>query len=234
MSIVVTPTETALIEALRQAGVEPILEPLLVGDAHIRDTAGDLKYIFERKAKGDLDASIKDHRYSEQKTRLFETGLPRKSIVYIIEQLSIPKDPTTHKRIWSAMCNTQHRDKCTVFQTRSISETAAYLIAMASSVNKFPTDLDSTDQTTSGITVNIKKRQVTKEDWFKYSLTLIPRCSPTIADTIVSKYASLSSLYSEIKNNDDQCLANLTYGANNRKIGKKLSSDICEIILNNF
>ena len=191
MSIVVTPGETVLIDAFQKANTEITIENLLVGDVHIRK--GDqTMYIFERKAKGDLDASIKDGRYHEQKSRLLDTGVPRKNIVYIIEQLAKPCNAASHKRVWSAICNTQHRDGFTVFQTKNIAETVDYLVAMTASVNKFEAIEDSNP--TDEVNIHIKKRQVTQEEWFKYSLALVPKCSLSIAKVITSKYPNMTAL----------------------------------------
>lgn len=234
MSIIVTPGETALLQAFNDAGINVTTENLLVGDIHIRK--GDQTvYIFERKAKGDLDASIKDGRYREQKSRLIETGIPRKNIVYIIEQLSKPRGAGADKRVWSAICNSQHRDGFTVFQTKNVAETVVYLQSMASSVEKFTALEDS--KVSDEVNVNIKKRQVTKEDWFKYSLTLIPKCSLSIAEIIVSKYSSMGELMEEITTTEPpnmNCLADLKHGASQRRIGKKLSNDICQCVYDNY
>ena len=231
MAIVVTPGETVLIDALQKATVQITIENLLVGDIHIRK--GDQTvYIFERKAKGDLDASIKDGRYHEQKSRLLETGIPRKNIVYIIEQLAKPRNDAAHKRVWSAICNTQHRDGFTVFQTKNVADTVDYLVSMATSVNKFEAIEDSNP--IDEVNINIKKRQVTQEEWFKYSLTLVPKCSLNIAKVITSKYPNMTSLISAIELEGMVCLSNFKHGNSQRRIGKKLSEEICAVVLNNY
>ncbi len=231
MSIVVTPGETALLDAFAKAGIEVITENLLVGDAHIRK--GDQTvYIFERKAKGDLDASIKDGRYREQKSRLLETGVPRKNIVYVIEQLTKPRGDSVYKRVWSAICNSQHRDGFTVFQTKNADDTVDYLVGMARSVEQFTSIKDS--NTTDEVNVNIKKRQVAQEDWFRYSLTLIPKCSLSIAEVITGEYPTMTALITAVEEDGEVCLANLKHGASQRRIGNKLSTEICETIVNNY
>lgn len=230
MSIVVTPGETTLLDAFKKAGIEVIVENLLVGDAHIR-RGDETVYIFERKAKGDLDASIKDGRYREQKSRLIQTGIARKNIVYIIEQLSKPRDKGAHKRVWSAICNCQHRDNFTVFMTRTVTETMDYLVGMAASVEKF---VDSVEKVDTEVNINIRKRQVSLEEWFMYSLTLIPKCSLNIAGIITKEYTTLTSLIEAIESDGMDCLADIKHGDSQRRIGKKLSNDICTTILNNY
>jgi ERCC4-type nuclease len=230
--IVVTPGETALLSALNDAGIEVTVENLHVGDIHIRDGETTL-YIFERKAKGDLDASIKDGRYREQKSRLIETGLPRRNIIYIIEQLSKPRDEPAARRVWSAMCNTFHRDLFSVFQTKSIAETVRYLQTMEASVEKFKMD-DAKEEPSTDVNINIKKRSVATNDWFMYSLTLIPKCSLSIAGVITGVYPKASALKEVIDERGVKCLADLRHGKSSRRIGDKLSTDICETILSNY
>lgn len=223
MSIIITPSETNLIEEFKKQNIPFECENLLVGDIHIKHN-DTVQYIFERKAKGDLDASIKDGRYSEQKTRLCETGLNLKNIVYIIESL---KDPN-EQRLWSAICNTQHRDGFSVFQTKNTAETVKYIAGIATAIKKNePTKAISTEK----VSVDIKKKSVGIDDWFKYSLTLIPRCSLTIASVIVENYPKIGSLITEINQNGIECLSDLKHGSSQRKIGKKLSVDICKTIM---
>jgi len=229
MSIYVTPTEIALIDAFKQRKIEITLEPLLVGDAHIRNDTKTV-YIFERKAKGDLLASIKDGRYHEQKSRLEKTGVPSKNIVYIIEQLSAPKTETERKIIWGAICNTEHRDKFTVFQTRSIDETVDYLAGMSASIIKFP---DKAVLEKKEIDIHIKKHKITPDEWFSCSLALVPGVSLEMAQVITEKYPTFEALLEQIKKNGNECLANLTHGESKRRIGKLLSNRICSFIKSN-
>jgi len=227
MSIIITPSETHLVQEFQKQNIPFECENLLVGDIHIKHN-DTVQYIFERKAKGDLDASIKDGRYSEQKTRLYETGLSLKNIVYIIESL---KDPN-EQRLWSAICNTQHRDGFSVFQTKNISETVKYISGIASAVKK--NEVSKALPNENNVTVDIKKKSVGIDEWFKYSLTLIPRCSISIASVIVEKYPKISNLITEINENGVECLSELKHGASQRKLGKKLSIDICNTITNSY
>lgn len=230
MTLIVTPNETALLNAFKEAGVAVETENLLVGDVQIRK-GEDTVYIIERKAKGDLDASIKDGRYREQKSRLLETGIPRQNIIYLIEQLK-KGSPAVNKRVWSAMTNSQHRDGFTVFQTKNIAETVQYLTSLANSVSQFTAVEDS--KVSNEVNLNIRKRQVSQQDWFKYSLTLIPKCSLAIAEVIVTEYPTLGSLVEELQERGLECLADLKHGETSRRIGNKLSVEICETIAQSF
>jgi ERCC4-type nuclease len=226
MSIIITPNEVSLIEVFKDKNIDYTTENLLVGDVHIKYN-DEIIYIIERKAKADLDASIKDGRYKEQKNRLMETGLPRKNIIYLIEQLKIGNENAS-SRIWSAICNSQHRDGFSVFQTKDIYETVLYITGLANSIKKFGFEKIDTP-----VNVNIKKKSVTT-DWYLYSLTLIPKCSVSIAKVITNEYSTMKSLITAIEEKGDCCLAELRHGASERRIGNKLSQEICKMIYNEF
>jgi ERCC4-type nuclease len=228
MSLIITPGEKALLEEFEKKDITVNIENLLIGDIHLKNKNGELLYIFERKAKTDLDASIKDGRYREQKTRLFATNLPRKNIIYIIENLTLPRDIPGQKRIWSAICNMQHRDGFTVFQTINTAQTATFLLGMLASVEQFePSETVAKDLVP---TVNIKKASVEKGQLLKYTLMLIPRVSEGIANSILENYSSFEELKTALE--DPFILADIRFGASNRRIGKILSNDICEHFLN--
>lgn len=231
MSIVITSTENLLIEAFKQHNINITVDNLLIGDVHIKHN-DKVVYIIERKAKTDLDASIKDGRYKEQKSRLIESGISVKNIIYLIEQLKIPND-LSKSRIWGAICNSQHRDGITVFQTKDINETVVYINTLAKSVEKFPPDelLNKENDSKSNVNVNIKKKTVSEKDWFLHSLTLIPKCSLNIAKVIIETYPTFKTLITAIEENGDTCLADLRHGASQRRLGNKLSQEICNIII---
>lgn len=215
VEIIVTPGENAIINSLQE--FEKInIKPLLVGDIHLLKD-NKCAYIIERKAKDDLNASIKDGRYKEQKSRLIESGLPRKNIIYLIEGLK-----STEKRVWSAICNSQHRDGFTIFMTRTPIESARYISHLANSLRQFDVNHNSE------VNVEIKKKSITINEWFKYSLTLIPRCSLNIAEVIIKEYPTID----ELKKANIDKISNLKHGKCNRRIGTKLATDIYETIVN--
>ena len=62
--------------------IEIIKENIELGDIHI--IYNDIFFIFERKTTGDLQSSIQDGRYKEQKTRML-ANYTQRQISYIIE-----------------------------------------------------------------------------------------------------------------------------------------------------
>ena len=203
MSIIVTPGEKTIIQEFENADIPITIKNLHVGDIHI-EKDGVPVYIFERKAKGDLDASIKDGRYHEQKERLIKTGLPRRQIVYLIEQMTKPRPGPSHTRLWSSICHSMHRDGFTVFATKNPKETVDYILAMKRAIDKFPVyskDAEEPERE-QRITLDIKKRQVTPAEWVEYSLMLIPGVSTNIAKSIVNEYPTLQIFAVRLKRMD--------------------------------
>lgn len=261
ISLVVTPGEKSLIAELNKQGVEFVTENLLVGDIHIRRTLGSggceedestVLFIFERKSKGDLYASIKDGRYREQKARLCETGVPRSRIIYIIENFTAwlaDCDKTAKKAAWSAICNSTTRDGFGVFQTTNVAQTAEYLSCMLESTTKHPlysigesmeSETSASKQSVGDVNVEIKKRAVKPEEWFAYSLTLIPGVSKSIADVIAGHFGSFEELkaaYSESAGKDksnkkeNAVIRDLKHGSAQRRVGEKLEDKVKQYVL---
>lgn len=228
ISVVVNSGEKSLIKSFEKNGTSINVSPLLVGDAHIC-TDDKPVYIFERKAGTDLEASIKDGRYKEQKSRLIKCGIPRKRIVYIIEDLDT-SNQTSFKAAWSAITNMQNRDGFTVFMTRNTRETAHYITSLAVSLMKHPIFEDKVEEDVPKeyVNANIKKSSVTPEEWFRHCLILIPRCSVNVADAILKVYPTRQDLVDAIENQGSKCISEIKHSASNRRIGDVLAKSICE------
>lgn len=227
-SIRVTPGEIVLITALEKKGVQFVKENLLVGDVHICH-GEQAVVVIERKAKGDLAASIKDGRYHEQKSRLFQTGIEPQRIIYIIEKIGVPSNME-----WGAICNTQYRDRCTVFQTKSVEETADYIYYLSRAVEKFREETPGESKTSVQVNVNLKKKSCAPEEWYTTSLTLIPKVSVNVAQVIAERYPKLSELKRALDEQGAEAISELKFGASARRIGEKLAGEIKEFIDLNY
>jgi len=227
MSIYITAGEINLIEAFKQRGEQINVENILIGDILIKNERNDIIYIIERKAKGDLDASIKDGRYKEQKSRLLETNIAKKNIIYLIENLKTNVE--NKSRNWGAVCNTFHRDGCSIFQTKNIEESVDFLLYLAKSVSKFPNS-EKMVSNNEPVNINIKKKTVAPEDWLLYSLSLIPKCSIQISKSIINEYKSYGELYQSAIENGIYFLSEIKINGG-RRIGKKLSEEIYNYIM---
>lgn len=86
-----------------------------------------LDYIVERKRLDDLDASIRDKRFLDQKFRLKRSGV--RKVTYLIEDYGCisTMDEQQHNRMISSITSTQVSDGFSVERTRKLDDTIAYL-----------------------------------------------------------------------------------------------------------
>lgn len=89
-----------------------------------------LDYVVERKRLDDLDSSIKDKRFLEQKFRLKRSGI--RNTVYIIEDYGSLQamEDQQHTRMVTAIAATQIIDGFFVKRTRKLDDTITYLANM--------------------------------------------------------------------------------------------------------
>ena len=226
MSIVITSTETALIQEFDIQDIKYNTSVLDIGDIHILHNDKPV-YVIERKAKTDLDASIKDGRYKEQKHRLLQSGC---RIIYLIEDLKWRStDKSAKSRVWHAMTNTIVRDNCNVFQTKNIKDTVYFLQSLAWSIDQhYDTDIN-THTTEDIIKVDIKTKHVTPEKWWMYSLSLIKGVSLDMAKVITDNYATKELLALAYNEKGEYAISDIAY--RKRKIGKQLSKRIYTYII---
>jgi ERCC4-type nuclease len=222
VNLIITPTETQLIEECKNQNIQYIEKPLLIGDIHIEKN-GKVEYIIERKSKGDLYASITSGRYNDQKQRMRDSGIETYRIVYLVENLLYRKQQ--EKIIWSAITNTLYRDRMTVFQTKNIHESVKFLKSLLHTIQK--ETVGSRDAETATVNITQKKKHVTHDNWFSHSLTLIPRVSPIIATKILELYPSYDLLKSAYQLHGKDCLSDITI--HSKRIGK-LSQQIGECL----
>ena len=120
--------ETKLIHEFNNISQTVTTKNLELGDILIVSTGTyPFTLLFERKANNDLEASIKDRRYSEQKKRILSTYTPH-TCTYIIEGLGILDDAKQSQYILnSAIIHTMYRDHMHVVYTTTLKHTAAFI-----------------------------------------------------------------------------------------------------------
>ena len=95
-----------------------------------------LDHIVERKRLDDLDTSIKDSRFTEQKFRLKRSGIP--TPIYLIEDYGsmgyMPEEQ--HQRLVTSITTTQVLNGFFVKRTRNLDDTIAYLARMTKLLKK--------------------------------------------------------------------------------------------------
>jgi len=113
-------------------------EVLPLGDIFIKTPNDNSLILIERKSLSDLLASIKDGRYEEQSYRLIHSsGIPRHSIIYIIEgSLSQLRNPTEKKIVYSSITSLNVFKGFTVLRTNNVNETAEYILNMANKLSR--------------------------------------------------------------------------------------------------
>ena len=142
VTLVIDHREHAIIKAFegekeREKEKEKELEvkALDVGDFHIM-VNGTLAFVIERKTLADLESSIKDGRYSEQKTRALKTLPlinPNVKFMYVLEgsgAFSFDDSNQRSKMLSSAILNTTFRDQCSFIFCKDLKETVRFLNCM--------------------------------------------------------------------------------------------------------
>lgn len=246
VELVVDVRERALIEKLQTQNVELTVETLDLGDILFRQQDQAI-LVIERKTVSDLKASICDGRSREQKTRLIG-NYPKNRLMYLIEG-SMNKALTDKiaglpvGTLLGSMINTMFRDGIHVYKTASMDETVNLLIKLQEKFDKelseffADTDTPITETKYAASLKKQKKQNMTPTVWFMNQLCLIPQVTEKIAEKIVEKYPTLSSLMSEYEKTPekyrDGILADITYlikDNKSRRIGEKVSVRIYQYI----
>lgn len=224
-SLIIDMREKDIIDSLTKKNVEFETSSLEVGDMLlIKD---EEKLVFERKTLNDLEASIKDGRYHEQKQRLKST-FPFHRITYIIEgSLKSIDKYVSSKAITSSLISSMYRDGFHVIHTLNVEETVWYLCQIR---ERMCTD-DKTkfDSSNGEYACSIKSKtkkidNLTPELVYKMQLAQIPGISMKIAEEISKMYPSFSSLLKSIEEQGVKTFDNID------GIGKTKSKKIIEYI----
>lgn len=170
-----------------------------VGDIHICDPVdGHPMCIIERKSMADLEASITDGRYREQKGRLLSSGIP---VVYIIERGEVK----THKEamVKGAILNTQVRDRIPVIMSNSIAHTASIIAHLKEKgVEYFDNKGAHVMDTYSPLHAK-KAKNASPRDIFIQQLSIIPGVSKRIGEIISERYPSMTHLVMAFKESEN-------------------------------
>ena len=234
MLIEIDNRERSLIERLNEMKVEFQVTTLDAGD--IRISHNDVTIIIiERKTITDLDQSICDNRYRDQKKRLLD-NYDRKCIMYIIEGAiytqfgNISKFNVSYDRIKGAVINTLIRDDLKVMSVKDVNETAEFICDVAKRVEKNPEKYTNTDESTTPTIKNMsrhtKNSYVTKEAFVTMTLCNIPGVSNNTAFAIIKHYRTIQNLI-ETGNINDIAELKLSSG---RRIGVKVATQVCSFI----
>jgi len=180
--------ERALIEECQKIVTEYKDIQIESKNLHLGDIMID-KIILERKTWPDLEASLKDKRYTEQSFRLQEAMKEGFRIYYCIEgdlsqhHGSIPKE-TLRKVLFGLM-----EKGFFVLQTKDCKDTARYLMQL---MEKKPQETVTYEE--SCITKQ-KNKHITRDNISLFMLCQIPSISMKTAQILMHKYGHISELF---------------------------------------
>ncbi len=245
--------EKALAEFLQKDGYAFDIEPLEVGDIQFVDQATKIPFIIvERKTYPDLEASIKDGRYKEQKERMLK-AYPYKVRKIILLEGSPKSFKLGQKVLDGVIVNSMVRDHISVYCCRDFAEICRFFetillnlpkyidelipaictISAENSIPAFESDLAAyTHSVKTG-----KKENLTPKVCFRNMLCQINGISNTIADALVERYQSISAMIADLQGRcgDDQAamaayLGSLKFGSGNgRKVGIVAENIVAQI-----
>ena len=166
----------------------------------------NFELIFERKTLSDLNQSINDGRYKEQKNRLL-SNYNSNLITYIIEGDNILKSINRNdKRISSVYLHSLYRDNIKILFTKNTFETTNLILTLCTKIIDKPNEFTNNKKETDYIdNVKIKSKKITNitpDNCFILQLCQIPNISSTIAKNIVSKYSNIKELLTSLDNCD--------------------------------
>lgn len=171
-----------------------VKKTLQVGDIQIRKD-DEIIAILERKSISDLLCSLKDGRYSEQKSRL----LSSKSILkgYILEG-SFVSEPI----VWQIILRLQCKDRLICFNTKDLNETQHIVYQLFMKLQKdqkmYMQNMSPHLNYTDCLHVE-KKSNINPERCFIMQLKQIPGISTKTAEYIAELYPGWSQLLAAFK-----------------------------------
>lgn len=189
--------------------------------------------VFERKTLNDLNSSIKDGRYKEQKTRLL-ANYSNSDITYIIEEDSIEKSiKRNDNKISSVYIHSLYRDNIHLFFTNNIFETINIIITLCKKIINNPhhfinNNLNKIEEYTNCIKIKSKKiKNITPDNCFILQLAQIPTISNKLASNIVNVYSNIRELINDLDKYDNE-KDKINILSKIDKIGKEKAKKIIE------
>jgi len=184
--------------------------------------------LFERKAGSDLESSIKDHRYSEQKKRILSI-YPAHKCTYIIEGIPGVGDNINYV-LNSAMVHTMYRDNMHIVNTASVKATANFIKTVYERCIAHPeyfcenNEEDNVKQSNYIENVKIKSRKIDNIDvstCYLLQLCQIPGISHIIATEISAVYPNMGCLIDALRSCETTALKIKLLGRINMIAAKK-------------
>lgn len=227
----------------RESQLKPLLEKcnqkidvkqLDIGD-FVVEFQGELKIVIERKTVADLVQSIKDNRYREQKVRLLSmrANVPDLKVMYLLEG-NYSFDPgftfrsTNNKIISGAIINSMIRDGIYFVFTKTVSETAEFLVGLMDRVMKDPEKYfcakpDCAQEYSTSLIKTKKKENITHAMCLELQMCAIPGISTKKAKDVIAHYQA-TCMKDLVQKIDMKSLQDID------GIGKKLAEAVCDYL----
>jgi ERCC4-type nuclease len=217
---------------LLQRNPEAVSKPLPIADIWVGTFQEEILQpggvLIERKTVADLEASILDGRYREQRARLLSHAQEhRLRVAYIIEgSLDRIVGRFAETTLQQFLNRLQLRYGIAVFHTDSVQQTSDLCQLLEFQLGKDPKCFlaDTAADYTATIHVQKKANQTDPKYFFYATVQQCPGVSQNIAQKIHEKYGSLKSLMEATE--DD--LAQTPIGA--RKLGSKVAERLLQCL----
>ncbi len=207
--------EKALADFLQKDGYAFDIEPLEIGDIQFVDQATKIPFIIvERKTYPDLEASIKDGRYKEQKERMLK-AYPYKVRKIILLEGSAKSFKLGQKVLNGVLVNSMIRDHISIYCCRDFAEICVFFETILLNLPKYADELipaictitaenaiPTFESDLAAYTHSVKtgkKENLTPKICFRNMLCQIPGISNTIADALVERYHSIHLLMADLQ-----------------------------------
>ena len=212
---------------------QDIVKQLPVADIWIgiteSNTLSEGGLLIERKSIRDLEASILDGRYREQRGRLLASCHENKTQpMYILEgSFSSGTGRLTKKALMKFINRLIFHYNIAVMQTASLSETAELIQTLAEQWKEDPTSLQRTTEVvkvTDGIHVQKKANAMDPRQFAICCIAQCPGVSVKAAEQLITTFGSLPGVLQATKEEVEQVKVGL------RKIGPVVSKRLYELL----
>jgi crossover junction endonuclease MUS81 len=239
--------EKDIISILQNKGYNFELENLDLGDFQFLDfNSKEPIIIIERKTYSDLNASIKDGRYKEQKERLLYSVKKSVRKIILLEGSESDKICISKKILDGVIINTLMRDNIHIYETKNKEATVEFLENIMLQLPKYYEDIQKEIvQGEEKVFMNefncktVKKENLTPQTCFRNMFNQIPGVSNSIAGVLCDKYKNMENFIFELKrtSNDRKIeiinlISNEKYGSNMRRVGEKTAEKIYIYVFN--
>jgi ERCC4-type nuclease len=234
--------ERHLIELFEADVCDCTIKSLDIGDILITDENEKVYCIIERKSIKDLNASLKDGRYKEQKNRLIN-NFNKKHILYILEDY-VSFESLDDKKLESAVIHSLFRDEIKFVFSRNLTDTYHIVNSIFDRVVKNPHYFEVSTESAGDVA------QIEQKPYFnmttikkssnddvrsiqKHMFCQIPGISEQTATSLCDHYGGLYKMIVSFQDKTEDVISRElnTLKCNNRKISKRVVDNIIKYII---